>query len=87
VFVKESVTVPANSEIIIEGTGKQAEYIDIGTYFSPYICVIHVTKIFNRMLFTQHKKKFNLSGKFSKFATLTGILSLKGSTRQRTTNI
>ena len=28
VFVKESVTVPANSEIIIEGTGKQAEYID-----------------------------------------------------------
>ena len=28
VFVKESVTVPASSEIIIEGTGKQAEYID-----------------------------------------------------------
>jgi hypothetical protein len=28
VFVKESVTVPANSEIIIEGTGKQAEYIN-----------------------------------------------------------
>jgi hypothetical protein len=28
VFVKESVTVPANSEIIIESTGKQAEYID-----------------------------------------------------------
>lgn len=28
VYVKESVTVPANSEIIIEGIGKQAEYID-----------------------------------------------------------
>ena len=28
VFVKESVTVPANSEIIIKGTWKQAEYID-----------------------------------------------------------
>lgn len=28
VFDKESITVPANSEIIIEGTGKQAEYID-----------------------------------------------------------
>jgi hypothetical protein len=45
VFVKESVTVPANSEIIIKGTWKQAEYIDTATYTSHLTANFPIVKM------------------------------------------